>query len=79
MRWEEAVGILHKAMGTGTCTDSDLNKAHILLGAMAYQQGDIEAARRHFGEAHRRDPQTVPSPELFPPPLIDFYRSAHGR
>jgi Flp pilus assembly protein TadD len=77
MRWENAAQILQEAMAAGTCRDTELGKAHLLLGAMAYQQGDVEAARRHFGQAHRCDPQIQPAPLLFPPQVIEFYRATH--
>lgn len=78
LRWEDAVRILSRAIDTGTCTPSEQGRAHLLLGAIAYQQGDAETARRHFIRAHRHDPQLQPSPELFPPPLIEFYKNARG-
>ena len=76
MHWEEAAQILREALAAGTCPDAELGKAHLLLGAMAYQQGDVEVARRHFEEAHLQDSRMQPSPQLFPPQLIQFYRSA---
>ena len=79
MRWEDAVRILSRAINMGTCTTAlELNGAQVLLGAIAYQQGDAEAARTHFLAAHRHDAQTEPSPQLFPPQLIDFYRTVNG-
>jgi len=78
LRWEDAVRILGRVIDTGTCTRSELGQAHILLGAIAYQQGDAEAARRHFAQARWHDPQLEPSPHLFPPQLIEFYRAASG-
>lgn len=78
LRWDDAVQILGRAIDTGTCTQSELGQAHILLGAMAYQQGDAETARSHFVQAHRYDPRLQPSPDLFPPQLIQFYKEASG-
>jgi tetratricopeptide (TPR) repeat protein len=78
VRWEDAVRVLNQAIDAGTCTGRELGQAHLLLGAIAYQQGDAEAARRHFVEAHRRDPQLALSPRLFPPQLIDFYQTIGG-
>jgi hypothetical protein len=75
LRWKDAARILSRAIGAGTCKDSELGQAHILLGAIAYQQGDAEVARTHFVETHRHDPQLQPSPHLFAPPLIEFYRA----
>lgn len=79
LRWDDAVRVLNRAVDTGACTSLQLGQAHILLGAVAYQRGDAEAARRHFAEAHHQDGQLQPSPSLFPPPLIEFYRTAEGR
>jgi len=78
LRWDEAARVLNRAINTGTCTRSELGQGHVLLGAIAYQQGDAEAARIHFAQAHRHDPQLQPSPQLFPPPLIEFYKATSG-
>lgn len=78
LRWEDAVRVLGRGIDTGTCTESELGQAHILLGAIAYQHGDAESARKHFLQAHKHDPQLQPSPQLFPPQLIDFYKDASG-
>jgi hypothetical protein len=69
---------LGRAIDTGACTESELGQAHILLGAIAYQRGDPESARKHFLQAHRHDPQLQPSRDLFPPHLIEFYNAARG-
>lgn len=78
MRWDDAAGILDRALGSGTCTNPEQNQAHILLGAIEYQQGDLQAAKVHFAAAYRCDRSTSPSPQLFPPQLIDFYRTVNG-
>lgn len=78
LRWEDAVRILGRAINAGNCTESELGQAHILLGAIAYQQGDAEAARRHFVQARRHDPQLQPSAQLFPPQIIGFYKDVSG-
>jgi hypothetical protein len=78
LRWQDAVRILNQAIETGSCTEPELGQAHILLGAMAYQQGDAEAARGHFIQAQKHDPRLQPSPQLFPPPMVDFYKNARG-
>jgi len=78
LRWEDAVQVLGRAIDTGICTEAELSQAHVLLGAIAYQQGDAEAAKRHFVEAYRHDRQLEPSPQLFPPQLIDFFKTVNG-
>lgn len=78
MQWDDAARILNEAMATGTCTDSEVSKAHVLLGAIEYQQGHLQATRIHFLTAYRHDRQTRPSPELFPPQLVDFYRTVNS-
>jgi len=78
MRWDDAVRILTGAIDSGTCTDSERSKAHILLGATEYQQGNLQAARVHFMAAHRHDAHTQPSPRLFPPQLVNFYKTVNG-
>lgn len=78
LRWDDAARVLGRAIDTGACTESELGQAHILLGAIAYQQGDAETARKHFTQAHQKDPQLELSPKLFPPQVIDFYQEASG-
>ena len=78
MRWEDAKRFLTEAIVEGACTDSELSTAHILLGAMEYQQGNARAARTHFMAAYRYDRQMQLSPEVFPPHLVDFYRTVNG-
>ena len=78
MRWDDATGVLSRALGSGMCTNPEQNQAHILLGAIEYQQGNPEAAMAHFVAAYRYDRNTSPSSQLFPPQLIDFYRMVNG-
>jgi Tfp pilus assembly protein PilF len=78
LRWDDAARLLSGAIDAGACTQSELGQTHILLGAMAYQQGDAETARKHFIQAHRHDPQLQLSPELFPPQVIEFYQDSNG-
>lgn len=78
LRWDDAAKILGRVIDEGVCTEPELGQAHLLLGAMAYQQGDAEMARKHFIQAHRQDPQLELSPRLFPPQVIDFYQNARG-
>ena len=77
LRWDDAVRVLGRAITNGTCTEPELSQAYVLLGAIAYQQGDAETARRHFREAHRHDPELAPSPQVFPPPLVEFYKTVN--
>ena len=70
--------ILTEAIAEGTCTDSELSTAHILLGAIEYQQGNAGAARTHFVAAYRYDRQMQLSPEVFPPQLVAFYEKVNG-
>ncbi len=78
MRWEDAERFLTEAIVDGTCTDSELSTAHALLGAIEYQQGNARAARTHFVAAYRYDRQMQLSPEVFPPQLVEFYRTVNG-
>lgn len=78
MRWDDATRTLNRALGSGACTNPEQNQAHILLGAIEYQQGNPEAAKAHFTAAYRYDRDTSPSSQLFPPQLIDFYRTVNG-
>lgn len=77
MRWDDAERFLTEAIAEGTSTDSELSTAHMLLGAMEYQQGNPQAARTHFVAAYRYDRQMQLSPEVFPPHLVDFYRTVN--
>jgi hypothetical protein len=78
MRWDDATRILKDVIAAGTYTDSELSTAHVLLGAMEYQQGAPQTARTHFVKAYRYDRQTQLSPEVFPPQLVEFYRTVNG-
>jgi len=77
MQWDNATEVLNRALGSGTCTNPQRNHAHILLGAIEYQQGNLRAAKVHFAAAYGCDPSTRPSPQLFPPQLIEFYRKVN--
>ena len=78
MRWDDATGVLNRALGSGTCTNPQRNQAHILLGAIEYQQGNPKAAKAHFVTAYQYDRSTSPSSQLFPPQLIEFYREVNN-
>ncbi len=78
MRWDDSVRILNEAIATGACSDSELSTAHILLGAIEYQQGNPQEARTHFVTAYRQDRWMQLSPEVFPPQLVDFYKTVNG-
>ena len=78
LRWGDAVRLLTAAVDAANYSEPELAGAHVLLGAIAYQQGDAETARNHFIQARRHDPQLELSPQLFPPQLIDFYRNVRS-
>ncbi len=78
LRWADAARILTKSVSTETCTAAELNEAHILLGAMEYQQGNPQAAKLHLVAAYRHDRRRRLSSDLFPPQLVEFYKAVNG-
>jgi len=79
MQWKEASRVLSDAIGRKDLSNSELCQAYTLLGAMEYQMGRLQAARTYFVKAYQHDPEAVPSPELFPPQVIEFYDSVRKR
>ena len=79
MRWDQAGRILNNAIGMKGLSKSELSRAYIILGAMEYQTGRAEAAQEHFVKAHQHDSTSVPSSELFPPQMIEFYITVNRR
>jgi TolA-binding protein len=75
MRWKEASRVLSDAIERNSLSDLELSPAYMLLGAMEYQMGRIQTARTYFAKAYQHDPEAVPSSELFPPQVIEFYSS----
>ena len=79
MQWKEASRVLSDAIERKDLSNSELCQAYTLLGAMEYQTGRLQAARTYFVKAYQHDPEAVPSPELFPPQVIEFYNSVRKR
>lgn len=75
LQWDEAVRLLSRFIETGNSSNSIKSEAMILLGAMEYQRGDLELAKRYFREAYRQNSMMEPSKKLFPPAMIEFYKS----
>jgi tetratricopeptide (TPR) repeat protein len=79
MQWKEASRVLNDAIERKGLSNPELCRAYTLLGAMEYQTGRLQAARTYFVKAYQYDPEAVPSPELFPPQVIEFYNSVRKR
>jgi hypothetical protein len=79
LRWPEAARLGHAALDGGRLSTSDRFEAWFLLGAMAYQTGDLEQARSCFANAKELEGAAVPSNDLFPPPVLEFYRRMMAR
>jgi tetratricopeptide (TPR) repeat protein len=74
LEWHRSALLLKEAINRGKLSRSDLCKAYILLGAIAYQQGRVNEAESYFIKASEIDNRFTPSAELYPPSLIKFYR-----
>ena len=76
LKWDESARLLNEAINKGELSRSDQSEAYILLGAMAYQQGQLKEAESYFEKSSEIDSSVKPSAELYPPPLIEFYKYA---
>jgi tetratricopeptide (TPR) repeat protein len=74
IEWDRAGNLLRKSLEKGLLSTSEKFNACVLLGAMAYQLGQIDQADTYFTKAHVMDPSATPSSELFPPQVIEFYK-----
>ena len=79
LKWDESASLLKGAINRGELSRSDQCEAYILLGAIAYQQGQVNEAESYFTRALELDNKTVPSAELYPPQLIAFFKSVAKR
>jgi tetratricopeptide (TPR) repeat protein len=75
LEWNESARLLTEAISRGELSNSDQGEAYILLGAMAYQQGQTKQAGEYFKQAAKLDSNIQPSSELFPPQVVKFYNS----
>lgn len=79
MRWTEAARALNDAIEGNELSRSELCRAYTLLGAMEYQMGHTQTAWTYFAKAYQRDPEAMPSSELFPPQVIEFYNAVRKK
>jgi hypothetical protein len=77
LEWDRAGTLLKKSLEDGRLSTSEKFNACVLLGAMAYQLGQIDQAGTYFTKAHLLDPSATPSSELFPPQVVEFYKSVN--
>jgi len=77
IEWDRAGNLLRKSLEKGLLSTSEKFNACVLLGAMAYQLGQIDQADTYFKKAHLLDPSATPSSELFPPQVVEFYKSVN--
>jgi hypothetical protein len=75
LEWDRADNLLTNSLEKGLLSTSEESNACVLLGAMAYQLGQIDQANTYFTKAHLLDPSAAPSSELFPPQVVEFYKS----
>jgi len=79
LRWDKSTSLLKDALSKGKLTSSQENRACVLLGAISYQTGQINEAKKYFIKASRAKQRLLPSEELFPPSMIEFYREVRRR
>jgi len=79
LNWDESTRLLNEALNRGELSRADEGEAYILLGSIAYQQGQVSEAESYFKKTLEIDNSVTPSAELYPPPLIEFYKSVGKR
>ena len=77
--WNEAKRLFYQALEKEDISRSLKWQSWVFLGAIAYQKGNISEAQKCFIKAARQDSGKLPSSELFPPPMIKFYKSVRKR
>ena len=75
LHWDQAARLLQAAVGQTGLSSSERWAFWMLRGAIAYQEGDTNAAAGHFAQACRHDGNLLPSAKLFPPPMLEFYKN----
>jgi len=75
----ESTRLLKKAIAIDYLPNAEKYKGYTFLGAIAYQQGHTNDAKNYFKKAVELDSTAIPSEELFPPPMIEFYKSIAKR
>jgi len=73
LQWVRAEKYFNKAITFEDVLDNTIATAYRFLGAMAYQTGDVNRARKHFTKSCRLSPSVIPSRTLFAPSLIKFH------
>ena len=79
LEWDRSSRLLHEVLKKETLSEPSRSEALIVLGGMEYQKGNIGNAREYFAQAKRHNPTIIPSSELFPPAVIEFYNSSNRR
>ena len=79
LQWDKARRLLNHAVSQDWLSRRESGAAHLLLGAMDYQTGQTAEAKKNFIKAHEHDPEVVPSAEVFPPPMVDFFEAVCAR
>jgi hypothetical protein len=75
LQWEKTTHILRQALARNRLSGEEKWTTYILLGAMAYQRGFLAEAEQYFQQARSANTGQIPSAELFPPPLVEFYKT----
>ena len=74
LQWQKSTDLLKQVIEKTGLSQSLRWEALVLLGAMEYQNGNTIEARDYFNKAHQES-RVLPSSELFPPAMIDFYKT----
>jgi len=78
LNWEDAEKILKATIKIKENIPGQKATAYVLLGAMAYQLGNVEEAKQYFTKASRMYSMDMPFKTLFPPALVRFYENISG-
>lgn len=79
LEWDRAEELFKKTLASRRPSDTDKCVVYIFLGAIAYQRGQVYKARRYFSKAYKKDSSKGPSPKIFSPPMIEFYKAVTRR
>lgn len=72
--WTRAYRLLENVIEDEYSDDDIKQNSCIILGGIEYQHGNIEKAYQYFKSAKTIDPRAVPSEDIFPPEMINYYR-----
>jgi TolA-binding protein len=74
LSWNKSMAMFQELINENAPKDIQV-ESMVFLGAISYQNGNTDDAKNYFKHAKKLSPKLQPSPELFPPEMIKFYKS----